>query len=112
VIAPEAVVTFERLDGFAVTRSFGSVRGEAFVPRNILRSTFRSIGTLIGLSGADYLTDAERARGEALARLLATAAALGANGVVGLSFDVNERSDGSTHLIALGEAVFIEPVGP
>jgi uncharacterized protein YbjQ (UPF0145 family) len=108
VISPEAVVTFEGLDGFAVAHSYGVVRGEAFVPRNILRSTFRSIGAILGLV-ADYLTDAERARGEALGRLLASAEALGANGVVGLRFDANEQSDGSTRVVAFGNAVLLEP---
>jgi uncharacterized protein YbjQ (UPF0145 family) len=110
MIAPEAVVTFERLDGFAVARSFGKVRGEAFLPRSILRSTFRSIGTLIGVASPEYVTDAERARGEALARLLSDAQALGANGVVGLNFDASEQDDGSTRVIAVGEAVLLEPV--
>jgi uncharacterized protein YbjQ (UPF0145 family) len=109
VVAPEAVVTFERLDGFTVARSFGIVRGEAYLPHNLLRATFRSIGTLIGLGPADYLTDADRARGEALARLLAQASALGANGIVGLNFDASEQSDGSTRVAVFGEAVLLEP---
>jgi uncharacterized protein YbjQ (UPF0145 family) len=108
VIAPEAVVTFDRLDGFVVTRSYGVVRGEAFLPRNVLRSTFRSIGALLGIS-ADYLTDAERARADALTRLLGRAQALGANGVVGLGFEANEQDDGSTRVIAFGKAVLLEP---
>lgn len=109
MIAPEAIVTFERPDGFSVAHSFGVVRGEAFLPRNILRATFRSIGTLIGLGPMDYLTDAERARGEALSRLVGRADALGANGIVGVNFDACEQSDGSTRVVAFGEAVLLEP---
>jgi uncharacterized protein YbjQ (UPF0145 family) len=109
VIAPDAVVTFERLEGFAVARSLGTVRGEAFLPRSILRSTFRTIGTLIGVASPEYVTDAERARGEAIERMLGSAQALGANGVVGLGFDATEGDDGSTHVIAFGEAVLLEP---
>ena len=73
MIAPEAVVTFERLDGFRVVKSFGLTRGEAVCARSLLRSTFRSIGAFIGLAPIDYLTD------------------------------------GSTRVIAFGEAVLLEP---
>ena len=61
-IAPEAVVTFDRVDGFRVVKSFGYAYGQATRPRNLLRSTFRSIGAFIGLALIEYLTDAERAR--------------------------------------------------
>ncbi|GAC1303933.1 MAG: hypothetical protein NVSMB19_14340 [Vulcanimicrobiaceae bacterium] len=108
-IAPEAVVTFDRLDGFAVLHSFGDVSGEAIVPRSFIRATVRTIGTLIGFGVAEYLTDAERARAQALAALLGNARALGANGVVKLRFDANEQSDGSTRVTAYGEAMLLDP---
>ena len=49
-IAPEAVVTFERIDGYRIIRSFGFAYGHASRPRNVLRATFRSIGAFIGLA--------------------------------------------------------------
>ena len=61
-IAPDAVVTFDRVDGFRVVKSFGYAYGQATRPRNLLRSTFRSIGAFIGLAPIEYLTDAERAQ--------------------------------------------------
>ena len=109
MIAPEAVVTFDRLEGFAVVASLGSVRGEAVVPRNLLRATFRSIGAFIGFAPVDYLTDAERARSESLAALLDDADGKGANGVMRLQFDASEQSDGSTRVLAYGEAVLLAP---
>ena len=109
MIAPDAVVTFERLDGFRILQSLGTARGEAVTPRNLLRSTFRSIGSFIGFAPIDYLTDAERARAESLALLVSHAERLGANGVVGLHFDASELGDGSTRVRAFGEAVVLEP---
>jgi len=50
MIAPDAVVTFERVDGFRVVKSFGYAYGQATRPRNILRATFRSHGAFIGLA--------------------------------------------------------------
>ncbi len=109
MIAPDAVVTFERLDGFSIVRSYGSVRGEATAPHSLIRATFRSIGAFIGFAPTDYLTDAERARSESLAAMLGAAERLGANGVVRLQFRANEESDGSTRVLAFGEAVLLEP---
>lgn len=107
--APEAIVTFDRIDGFRVVERFGEARGEAVCPRNVLRATFRTIGAFIGLAPLEYLTDAERARGDCIAALLADAARLGANGIVGLHFEAIEQNDGGTRVRAIGEAVLLDP---
>lgn len=107
-IAPEAVVTFERVDGYRVVRSFGYAYGQATRPRNLLRATFRSLGAIIGISPIEYLTDAERARTDSLAQLLRRAEATGANSVIGLQFQASEGPDGSTRVLAFGEAVLLE----
>ena len=109
MIAPETVVTFERAEGFRILKSFGYAYGQASRPKNLLRATFRSIGAFIGLAPVEYLTDAERARADSLSALIARANALGANGILGLQFQVAEQSDGSTRVVAFGEAVFLEP---
>jgi uncharacterized protein YbjQ (UPF0145 family) len=110
MIAPESVVTFERVDGFRVVKSFGYAYGQATRPRNVLRATFRSIGAFIGLAPVEYLTDAERARADSLAELLRKAEATGANGIIGLQFQASETSDGSTRVLAFGEAVLLDPL--
>ena len=92
-----------------MVRSFGYAYGQALRPKNLLRATFRNIGAFIGLAPMEYLTDAERARAESLTMLIARANALGANGVLGLHFQVVEQNDGSTKVVAFGEAVYLEP---
>ena len=109
MIAPTAIVTFERVDGFRVVKSFGYAYGQGTRPRNLLRATFRSLGAFIGLAPIEYLTDAERARADSLAELLRKAEATGANGIVGLQFQASETADGSTRVLAFGEAVLLEP---
>jgi uncharacterized protein YbjQ (UPF0145 family) len=108
-LAPDAVTTFERVEGCRVVRSFGYAYGQASRPRNVLRQTFRSIGALIGLAPVEYLTDAERTRAESLEELLRKAEGLGANGVIGLQFQASEGPDGATRVLAFGEAVLLEP---
>jgi len=108
MIAADAVVTFERPEGFVVVKSLGTAHGEAVAPRDRLRATFRTIGSFMGLGPIDYLTDAERARRASLAALVHHAERIGANGVVGLQFDASELVDGSTRVLAFGEAVLLE----
>ncbi|GAC1431489.1 MAG: YbjQ family protein [Candidatus Velthaea sp.] len=108
-IALEAVVTFERIDGYRIVKSFGYAYGHASRPRNVLRATFRSIGAFIGLAPIEYLTEAERARSECLLALIRKAEGLGANSIVGLQFQASEAADGSTRVLAFGEAVLLEP---
>jgi uncharacterized protein YbjQ (UPF0145 family) len=109
MISPDAIVTFERVDGYRVVKSFGYAYGQATRPRNVLRATFRSLGAFIGLAPVEYLTDAERARTDCLAELLRKAEAIGANGIIGLQFQASENPDGSTRVLAFGEAVLLDP---
>jgi len=108
-LAPDAVTTFERVEGYRVVRSFGYAYGNATRPRNVLKQTFRSIGVLIGLTPVEYLTDAEKTRAESLEMLLRKAETMGANGVLGLQFQASEGADGATRVLAFGEAVLLEP---
>ncbi len=110
MIGPDAVVTFDHAEGFRVVKSFGYAYGQALRPHNRVRATFRQIGAFMGfVSSVEYLTEAERARSECLVSLLAKAGAMGANGVVGLQFQASEQKDGSTRVLAFGEAVLLEP---
>jgi len=105
VIARDDIVTFDELEGYRTVRSFGHVSGSASRPRSRLRSTFRSLGMLIGLSSSEFLSDAEQLRNEAIETLRRRADAMGANAVVGLQFFVSESSDGSCEVVAFGRAV-------
>ncbi len=107
MIAHDDVVTFDRLDGYRTVRDFGYVSGIAARPRNRLRSTFRSLGMLIGIAAGEFVGDAEQLRSEALDALRRRADALGANAVVGLQFYVSEGDDGSCKVVAFGQAVLV-----
>jgi uncharacterized protein YbjQ (UPF0145 family) len=111
VIARDDVVTFDEIEGYRVVRSYGSVSGSAARPRNRLRSTFRSLGMLIGLASAEFLSDAEQLRADALDALRRRAEATGANAVIGVQFFVSEGGDGSCEVVARGQAVAVDRVG-
>ena len=107
MIARDDVVTFNELEGYHTVRTFGYVSAIASRQRNRLRSTFRSLGMLIGLAAGEFLSDAEQLRGDALENLCRRADALGANAVVGLQFYVSEGLDGSCKVVAFGQAVLV-----
>jgi|SRR5579872_4942071 len=109
MIAHDDVVTFDALDGYRVVRRLGYVSGVASRARNRLRSTFRSLGMLIGVSPSEFLTDAEHLRAQALETVYERANDVGANAVIGLSFHVSEGADGSCKVVAFGEAVIAAP---
>jgi uncharacterized protein YbjQ (UPF0145 family) len=109
MIAKENLVTLDAPDGFRVLTSLGGVSGSATRPHNMLRATFRSIGAFIGLAPIEYLTDAERAREEALEQVRVKASGLGADAVIKIRFEAIEEPDGSTKVLARGEAVRLAP---
>ena len=104
----ENVVTFEEPAGYRKRRDFGSVTGTATRPRNLLRSTFRSLGLLIGLAPVESLSEADELRAEALQDLSKNAGELGANAVVGVEFTIAE-DEGACRVTARGHAVELEP---
>lgn len=110
MIARENLVTLDAPDGYRVLTSLGRVTASASRPHNMLRATFRSIGAFIGLAPIEYLTDAERAREEALETLRSHATGLGADAVIGIRFDAIEQPDGSTCVAVSGEAVRLAPL--
>ncbi len=109
MIAKENLVTLDVADGFRIARSLGTVGGAATRQHNMLRATFRTIGAFIGLAPVEYLTDAERAREEALEQLREHATRLGADAVIKVRFEAIEQRDGSTQVVAYGEAVRLAP---
>lgn len=105
MIAKEDLVTLDAPHGFRIATSFGCVTASVIRPHNMLRATFRSIGAFIGLAPIEYLTDAERAREEVLEMLREKAASLGADAMIKIRFEAVEMADGSTQVLAYGEAV-------
>ncbi len=109
MIARENLVTLDLPEGYRVLSTLGRVTGAATRPHNMLRATFRSIGAFIGLAPIEYLTDAERAREDALDLLRSKASSLGADAVIRIRFDAIEDPDGTTNVVAYGDAVRLAP---
>ncbi|TAM77242.1 YbjQ family protein [bacterium] len=103
----ECVATTHEATGFRIVHRCGTALGEATQPRNVLRDAVRAVGSFLGLIPYNFVTDAERARADSIARLLERAERMGANGVIGLRFKAVDEA-GATRLMAVGEAVILD----
>jgi len=106
---PAAMVTtaFE-LPGFVVTRNLGVVRGVIVRSRSIVGNIGAALQSLVGGNITLYTELCEKARDDAFKLMLAHAASLGANAVIGMRYDANEVADGITEVLAYGTAVVVD----
>ena len=110
MVSHAMVTTQFELDGFRVVRTLGVVRGIVVRSRSIFGTIGASLQTLVG-GNITLLTHlCERTRAEAFDLMLAHAAELGGNAVVGARYDATEIMQGVTEVLAYGTAVQVEPV--
>ncbi|MGI8967382.1 MAG: YbjQ family protein [Limisphaerales bacterium] len=105
---PLTTTTFE-LPGYRVVKTFGVVRGIIVRSRSIIGNFAASIQTIFGGNISIYTSLCERARDDAFREMLAHAAALGANAVIGIRYDATEIGNGITEVLCYGTAVHLEP---
>jgi uncharacterized protein YbjQ (UPF0145 family) len=96
------------LPGYRSVRCFGVVRGIIVRSRSIVGNIGASIQSIFGGNISLYTSLCERARDDAFRQMLAHAAELGANAVVGVRYDATEIAPGITEVLCYGTAVFVE----
>ena len=99
------VTTAFELPGKQIVSNFGLVRGITVRSRSILGSIGASLQTILGGNITLYTGLCEKAREEAYELMIAHAAALGANALIGVRYDANEISPGVTEVLCYGTAV-------
>ncbi len=108
-VAHNMVTTAFTLDGYRIVRTLGVVRGIIVRSRSLLGTLGASLQTIVG-GNITLLTQlCEKTRGDAFDLMLAHAAELGANAVVGARYDATEIMTGVTEVLAYGTAVVVEP---
>ncbi len=107
---PLTTTTFD-LPGYRLVKSFGVVRGIIVRSRSIVGNIGAGLQSLFGGNISLYTSLCERARDDAFRQMLAHAAELGANAVVGVRYDATEISPGITEVLCYGTAVFVEVAG-
>ncbi len=107
---PAFVTTAFELPGYRIMRSLGVVRGIVVRSRSVVGSIGAGLQTLFGGNITLYTELCERARLDAFNLMLAHAADLGANAIIGVRYDANEITAGVTEVLAYGTAVVADPI--
>ena len=105
------VTTAFAIEGARVVRNLGIVRGITVRSRSVVGSIGAAFQQLGGGNITIYTELAEHAREDAYQIMLQHAAALGANGVIGMRYDATEMSQGVTEVLCYGTAVVFEGAG-
>lgn len=106
---PAMITAAFELPGFRLVRSLGIVRGLTVRSASIggqIAAAFQSLG---GGTIRTMTTVCEHTRTDAYLMILAHAAQLGANAIIGFRYDTTEIAQGMTEVLAYGTAVVVEP---
>lgn len=101
------VTTTNTVEGHPITAYKGIVVGEAIMGANIVRDFFASVTDVIGGRSGAYESKLKDARTEAMLEIEESAAALGANAVVGVDLDYEIIGDSMLMVSVSGTAVTI-----
>ncbi len=109
-INPAMVTSGLTLPGFQIVASYGIVRGLTVRSASIGGQIVAAWKSLGGGNIHTMIEVCERARTEAYLITLQHAAQLGANAIIGFSYDTTEIAQGMTEVLAYGTAVMAEPL--
>jgi uncharacterized protein YbjQ (UPF0145 family) len=101
------VVNTESVAGYRITELRGLVQGNTIRAKHLGRDIGAGLKNLVGGELRAYTELMTEARREAMERMLAQAAELGANAVVNVRFTTTNVSSGAAELYAYGTAVVV-----
>lgn len=99
------ITTTDSLEGQEVTGYLGVVSGEAVIGANVVSDIAAGIRDVVGGRSESYEKKIETGRTEAINDIKAEAEALGADAVIGASFDYEEMAEGMLWVNLSGTAV-------
>ncbi|NUB92272.1 YbjQ family protein [Haloterrigena sp. SYSU A558-1] len=99
------ITTTDRLEGREIVEYRGIVSGEAIIGANVVSDIAAGIRDIVGGRSGSYEKKIATGREEAVADIRAEAEELGADAVVGASFDYEEMGEGMLWVNLSGTAV-------
>lgn len=102
------IVTTPMVPGYRVTKVLGVVTGLTARTRGVGGQFVAGIQSLVGGEVSAFTSEIEKARGEAIQRIVAKAQSLGANAIIGLDMETSGILQGTVLISATGTAVVIE----
>lgn len=97
--------------GHRVARSLGLVYGNTIRARHVGRDILAALKNVVGGEIEEYTKLMGEAREQAIDRMVAQAAARGANAVVDVRFSTSYIMGSASEILAYGEAVTLEKSG-
>jgi uncharacterized protein YbjQ (UPF0145 family) len=108
MVLHENVTTAFELPGFRVKRNLGVVRGIVVRSRSLVGTLGASLQTIVGGNISLFSKLCEQTRAEAFDIMIKHASELGADAIIGASYDATEIMQGVTEVLAYGTAVTLE----
>ncbi len=102
------VVTSETIVGKRIVKTLGLARGNTVRARHIGKDIMAGLRNIVGGEIHEYGKLIAESREQAIDRMMADAAALGANAVVAVRFSTSMMMGGAAELLAVGTAVLVE----
>jgi len=102
------VVNTETIAGKVITQNLGVVGGSTVRAKHVGKDIFAGLKNIVGGELKAYTELLEESRTEAIARMVADAAARGANAIVNVRFATSSVAGGASELFAYGTAVTVE----
>ncbi len=102
------ITTAFELPGYKIAGTLGLVRGIVVRSRSVVGQFGAQLQTIFGGNITIYTDLCERARLDAYNQMAEHAAALGANGVIGVRYDATEMMPGITEVLCYGTAVLVQ----
>ena len=105
------IVNTESVAGYKITAVKGLVQGNTVRAKNVGRDLMAGLKNLVGGELKGYTELLTESRQQAMNRMEAEAAALGANAIVNVRLTTSSVAAGAAELYAFGTAVVLTPIG-
>jgi uncharacterized protein YbjQ (UPF0145 family) len=105
---PMILTSIDTVPGRKIVEHFGIVQGSTVRSRHVGADIAAGLKNMVGGELKGYTKLLEDARAEAVTRLQAQAAQLGANAVINIRFATSTITQGAAELMAYGTAVRVE----
>lgn len=102
------ITTSDQIEGKAITKTMGLVRGSTIRARHMGRDIMAGLRGLVGGEITEYTKMMAEAREEAIQRMVEDAEKKGANAIVGMRFTTSMIMQNAAEVLAYGTGVVLE----
>ncbi len=102
------ITTSDRVEGRAIARTVGLVKGNTIRARHVGRDIRAGLKSLVGGEITDYTKMMSEAREQAIQRMVEDAEKKGANAIVSMRFATSMIMQNASEVLAYGTGVVLE----